>query len=65
MDSIWVYDIKWNEEGNQIKNKARVVGKEYTQQFSINYNRTWAGVTCLKSVWMTAAITAKHSLKLW
>jgi hypothetical protein len=27
--------------------------------------KTWAGVTRLESVWMTAAIAAKHNLKLW
>jgi len=30
MDSMWVYDIKWDGEGNRIKDKARLVGKGYT-----------------------------------
>ena len=45
MDSMWVYDIKWDGEGNWIKDKARLVGKGYTQQLGIDYNETWAGVT--------------------
>jgi transposase InsO family protein len=65
MDSMWVYDIKWDGEGNRIKDKARLVGKGYTQQLGIDYNETWAGVTRLESVRMTAAIAAKHDLKLW
>jgi hypothetical protein len=65
MDSMWVYDIKWDEEGNRIKDKARLVGKGYTQQLGIDYNETWAAVTRLESVRMTAAIAAKHNLKLW
>ena len=65
MDSMWVYDIKWDGEGNRIKDKARLIGKGYTQQLSINYNETWAGVTRLESVRMTAAIAAKRDLKLW
>ena len=65
MDLMWVYDIKWDREGNQIKDKVRVVGKGYTQQLGVDYNETWAGVTCLESVQMTAAITAKFNLKLW
>jgi Reverse transcriptase (RNA-dependent DNA polymerase) len=65
MDSIWVYDIKWDGEGNQIKDKARLVEKGYTQQLGIDYNKTWAGVTRLESIRMTAAVAAKLNLKLW
>jgi len=65
MDSMWVYDIKWDGEGNRIKDKARLIGKGYTQQLGIDYNETWAGVTQLESVRMTAAIAAKLNLKLW
>ena len=65
MDSMWIYNIKWDGEGNRIKDKARLVGKGYTQQLGIDYNETWAGVTRLESVRMTAAIAAKLDLKLW
>ena len=65
MDSMWIYDIKWDGEGNRIKDKARLVGKGYTQQLGVNYNETWAGVTRLESVRMTAAVAAKLDLKLW
>ena len=57
MGSMWVYDIKWDGEGNRIKDKARLVGKGYTQQLGVDYNETWAGVTRLKSVRMTAAVS--------
>src|SRR5277367_5622901 len=65
MDSMWVYDIKWDGEGNRIKDKARLVGKGYTQQLGVDYNETWAAVTRLESVRMTAAVAAKYNLKLW
>jgi Reverse transcriptase (RNA-dependent DNA polymerase) len=65
MGSKWVYDIKWDGEGNRVKDKARLVGKGYTQQLGVDYNETWAAVTRLESVRMTAAIAAKHDLKLW
>lgn len=63
MDSMWVYDIKWDGKGNCIKDKARLVGKGYTQQLSINYNETWAAVTRLESVRMTAAIAASGEIQ--
>ena len=65
MGSMWIYDIKWDGEGNRIKDKARLVAKGYTQQLGVEYNETWAGVTRLESVRMTAAIAAKLDLKLW
>src|SRR5258707_12514469 len=65
MESMWVYDIKWDGKGNCIKDKARLVGKGYTQQLGIDYNETWAGVTRLESVRITAAIPAKKDLRLW
>jgi Reverse transcriptase (RNA-dependent DNA polymerase) len=65
MDFMWVYDIKWDGEGNRIKDKAQLVGKGYTQQLGVDYNETWAVVTRLESVCMTAAIAAKYDLKLW
>ncbi len=65
MDSMWVYDIKWDGDGNRIKDKARLVGKGYTQQLGVDYNETWAGVTRLESVRITAAIAAKLDLQLW
>ena len=65
MGSMWIYDIKWDGEGNRIKDKARLVGKGYTQQLGVDYNETWAAVTRLESVRMTAAIAANLDLKLW
>ena len=50
MDSMWVYDIKWDGEGNRIKDKLWLVGKGYTQQLRVDYNEKWTGVTRLKSV---------------
>ena len=65
MDSMWVYDIKWDGEGNRIKDKARLVGKGYTQQLGVDYNETWAAVARLESVRITSAIAVKLDLKLW
>jgi hypothetical protein len=65
MGLMWIFNIKWDGEGNRIKDKARLVGKGYTQQLGVNYNETWAAVTRLESIRMTAAIAANNNLKLW
>ena len=41
------------------------MGKGYTQQLGIDYNETWAAVTQLESVRITATVAAKFNLKLW
>ena len=55
----------WYQMGWWKRLNPRLVGKEYTQQLGVDYNKTWAGVMRLESVWMTAAIAAKLDLKLW
>ena len=50
MNSMWVYDIEWDGQGNRIKDKAWSVGKGCTQQLGVDYNEMWAGVTRLESV---------------
>ena len=35
MDSMWVYDIKWDGEGKRIKDKVWLVGKGYMQQLGV------------------------------
>ncbi len=65
MDCKWVYGMKWDRDGNWLKDKARLVGKGYTQQLGLDYNDTWAAITRLESVCMSAAIAAKLDLHLW
>ncbi len=65
MDCKWVYGMKWDGDGNWLRDKARLVGKGYTQQYGLDYNDTWAAITHLKSVQMSAAVAAKLDLVLW
>ena len=39
MDSMWIYNIKWDKEGNRIKDKARVVGKGYSSNIGWTITR--------------------------
>ena len=63
MGWMWLYNIKWDGDKNKIKDKARLIGKGHTQQLGVDYNETWAGVTRLESVWMTAAVSGWFNCK--
>src|ERR1700761_335975 len=65
MASKWVYDVKKDGAGSWIRDKARLVGKGFTQVHGIDYEETWAAVARLESIRMTAAIAAKQNLHLW
>ncbi len=65
MDCKWVYGMKWDGDGNWLKDKVRPLGKGYTQQLGLDYNDTWAAVTRLESIQMSVAVAAKLDLHLW
>jgi len=43
----WVFWNKMDEKGKVIRNKARLVAKEYTQEKGIDYDETYAPVAKL------------------
>jgi hypothetical protein len=65
MASKWVYDVRKDGAGHWLRDKARLVGKGFTQVYGIDYEETWAAVARLESIRMTAAIAAKKNLHLW
>lgn len=65
MASKWVYIVKTDGDGDWLRDKARLVGKGFTQIHGIDYQDTWAAVPRLESIRMTAAIAAAKDLHLW
>ena len=65
MDSMWVYNIKWDREGRRIKDKARLVGKGYTQQLGVDYNETWAGVTLVATTYIIKSLSTARTTILY
>ena len=44
----WIFKNKLDESDNVVKNKARLVAQGYTQIEGIDFEETFAPVTCLK-----------------
>ena len=63
--SKWVYAIKWKENGEIERRKARSVAKGFTQVIGEDYNKTYASIARLESVHLVCAIAASRRLRLW
>jgi len=62
--SKWVYAVKWKENGEVEKRKARMVAKGFTQVIGEDYEETYASVARLESVRLLCAIAASRKLHL-
>jgi hypothetical protein len=56
----WVYKIKTRSDGTVDCYKACFVAKGFTQEYDINYEKTFAPVACLSSVCILIAVSASR-----
>lgn len=61
--SKWVYRIKTDAYGNEVKKKARLVIQGYRQKEGIDYEETFAPVVRLESLRILLALKAIHGWK--
>ena len=59
----WVFRNKMNEQGEVIRNKARLVCKGYYQQEGIGYEETYAPIERMEVVRMFLALQKIKTLK--
>ena len=60
----WVFRNKMNEQGEIVRNKARLVCKGYSQQDGIDYDETYAPVARIEAVTLFLAYATYKKLKV-
>ncbi|CAL8138375.1 unnamed protein product [Prunus armeniaca] len=61
----WIFKNKTDEQGNVVRNKARLVAQGYTQMEGIDFDETFAPVARLESVRLLLAIVCHLKFKLY
>jgi hypothetical protein len=61
----WVYKTKMNENGQVIRNKARLVCKGYAQVEGVDYEETFAHMARLEAIRMFLAFSSYIKFKVY
>ena len=61
----WIFHNKTDEEGNVIRNKARLVAQGYSQMEGVDYDETFALVAYMESIRILLALTCHLKFKLY
>ena len=61
----WIFRNKTDEEGNVIRNKARLVAQGYFQMEEVDYDETFAPVARMESIKILLALTRHLKFKLY
>ena len=61
----WIFRNKTDEEGNVIRNKARLVAQGYSQMEGIDYDETFTPITRMESIKILLALACQLKFKLY
>ena len=61
----WIFRNKTDEEGNVIRNKARLVAQGYLQMEGVDYDETFASVARMESIKILLALAYQLKFKLY
>ena len=61
----WIFRNKTDEEGNVIRNKARLVAQGYSQMEEVDYDETFAPVARMESIRILLALACHLKFKLY
>jgi hypothetical protein len=61
----WVFKNKQGEDGEVVRNKARIVAQGYSQVEGLDFGETFAPVAHLEAIWILLAFAASKGFKLY
>ncbi|KAK2382601.1 putative mitochondrial protein [Trifolium repens] len=61
----WVFRNKLNEQGEVVRNKARLVAQGYSQQEGIDFTETFALVARLEAIRLLLSYAVNHGITLY
>ena len=61
----WIFRNKTDEEGNVIRNKARLVAHGYSQMEGVDYDEIFVPVACIESIRILLALACQLKFKLY
>jgi hypothetical protein len=61
----WVFKNKQGEDGDVVRNKARLVAQGYSQVEGLDFGETFPPVACLEAIWILLAFAASKGFKLY
>ena len=65
IDTKWIFCNKTDEEGNVIRNKARLIAQCYSQMEGVDYDETFALVTCMESARILLSLACHLRFKVY
>ena len=61
----WIFRNKTDEDGNMIRNKARLVAQGYSQMEGVDYDETFNPVTRMESIRILLALACQLKFKFY
>lgn len=64
VDCKWIFKSKEDEKGNEVKKKARLVARGFSQKYGIDYEETYSPVMKMSTLRLLLAIACTKSYKV-
>nr|GEX02279.1 retrovirus-related Pol polyprotein from transposon TNT 1-94 [Tanacetum cinerariifolium] len=61
----WIYKVKLDEYGDVLKNNARLVAKGYRQEEGIDFEESFAPVSCIEAIRIFIANAASKNMTIY